>query len=341
MAQCKREGLRVHRGARKGMKNMDVRRSLLAVTTVVLAFTGAAQAAFPEKPITIIVPFAAGGGNDVAARMLAPLLEKQLGAGSKVEVVNKAGAGGELGFAAIADAAPDGYTVGFVAAPNVVTIPIERQARYTLDKLDLLVCIVDDPSIWTVHADSPYKTLGDLVKQAETSPNTITVGTAGVGSDDHLTMLRMQQLTKGKFVHVPFPGGEAAQKAMLAQKIVVTAQNLGEGLRARGTEKVRILGIMSDKRSELAPDIPTFKEQGYSIVMSAMRGLAAPKNIPEAVRSKLVDAIDKAAADPEFVAKAQETYQPLRILGPEEFSKEFNEADADFRVLWKEEPWLK
>uniref|UniRef100_UPI0005B28C73 Bug family tripartite tricarboxylate transporter substrate binding protein n=1 Tax=Methylobacterium sp. B34 TaxID=95563 RepID=UPI0005B28C73 len=148
----------------------------------------ALQAAYPEKPITMIVAYGAGGSTDVTARMLAPYIERNLG-GARIVVLNRPGAGGEIGFAAIADAAPDGYTIGFINTPNLITIPIERQARYGLDRLDPLVNVIDDPGVMTVRADSPFHTVADVVNHAKANPRTLTVGTTGIGSDDHLAMV--------------------------------------------------------------------------------------------------------------------------------------------------------
>jgi Uncharacterized protein conserved in bacteria len=311
----------------------------LAISTATMS---TAQAAYPEKPITLIVAYDGGGSTDATARMLAPFIEKHLG-GARIEVVNRPGAGGEIGFAAIADAAPDGYTIGFINVPNVVSIPIERQARFTLERLDPLVNIVDDPGIWTVNAESPFKTPKDVIEHAKTNPNTITVGTTGVGSDDQLAMLLLQRQSGVQFIHVPFSGAAANHKAMLAKKIQVCGENLGDSLRVQGTEPIRILGVMSKERWKVAPDLPTFKEQGFDVVMASLRGIGAPKGLPSDVRAKLVDAITKAVADPEFLAKAEakETFQPLRFLNSEAFAAELKQLDADLRDLWQKQPWLK
>ncbi|AWK87685.1 tripartite tricarboxylate transporter substrate binding protein [Azospirillum thermophilum] len=314
-----------------------------AVALVALGTGTPAQAAYPEKPITLLVAYDAGGSTDVTARILAPFIEKYLGGGTRIEVVNKPGAGGEIGFAALADAAPDGYTIGFINTPNVITIPIERQARFNIDRIDPLANIVDDPGIWTVHAESPFKTVKDVIEHATANPNTVTVGSTGVGSDDQLAMLVVQRQAKVAFTHVPFSGSAANQKAMLAKKIQICAQNLGEGLRAMQTEPVRILGVMSKERWKAAPDLQTFAEQGYPAQMASLRGIGAPKGLPPDIRAKLVEAILAAAKDPEFIAKAEakETFQPLRVLNTEQFAAELKQIDADMRKLWAESPWLK
>ncbi|HYF86196.1 tripartite tricarboxylate transporter substrate binding protein [Azospirillum sp.] len=306
-----------------------------------LAGAGAAWAAYPEKPITLIVGYAAGGGSDFIVRSLAPFIEKELGGSTRVIVMNRPGAGGEIGFAAIADAAPDGYTIGLINSPNVVTIPIERQARFSLDRLDPLYNLVDDPGSFVVHKDSPYQTLADVAAFAKANPNSVTVGTTGIGSDDHLAMLMFQRLTQTKLTHVPFPGSADAHRALLGRHIQVTSMNIGESARAREGDPIRILGVMTEERSAQATDVPSFKDQGFDVKMASLRGLAAPVGLPPDIRAKLVDAIGKAVLHPEFQEIARKAYQPLRLLPPDQYAAELKTQEATFRAMWKETPWLK
>lgn len=297
------------------------------------ASSATVQAAYPEKPITMVVAYGAGGSTDITARMLAPFIERYLG-GARIVIVNRPGAGGEIGFAAIADAAPDGYTIGFINTPNLITIPIERQARYALDRLAPLVNIVDDPGVMTVRADSPFRSVADVVEFAKGNPGALTVGTTGIGSDDHLAMLLLERQAGVKMTHVPFAGSAENYRAMLGSHTRICDQNLGEGLRGvTGGDPVRMLGVMSLTRWDMAPDLPTFREQGYAIDMVSMRGIGAPKGLPPDIRNVLIEAITKAAMDPEFQAKARETFQPLRIVGPEGFAAELKQLDGEFRAL--------
>ena len=313
-----------------------------AFATLMLWLAGspaAVQAAYPEKPITMIVAYGAGGSTDVTARMLAPFIERYLG-GARIVIVNRPGAGGEIGFAALADAAPDGYTIGFINTPNLITIPIERQARYGLDRLDPLVNIVDDPGVMTVRADSPFRSVADVVEFAKGNPGALTVGSTGIGSDDHLAMLLLERQAGVKMTHVPFAGSAENYRAMLGSHTRICDQNLGEGLRGiAGGDPVRMLGVMSRARWDMAPDLPTFREQGYAIDMVSMRGIGAPKGLPPDIRRTLIEAVTRAAMDPEFQAKARETFQPLRIVGPEAFAAELKQLDGEFRALWTEMPW--
>ncbi|WP_109047303.1 tripartite tricarboxylate transporter substrate binding protein [Azospirillum sp. TSA6c] len=308
---------------------------------VALVAPGAALAAYPEKPISLIVGYAAGGGSDFIVRSLAPFIEKELGGSARVIVMNRPGAGGEIGFAAIADATPDGYTIGLINSPNVVTIPIERHARFSLDRLDPLYNLVDDPGSFVVHKDSPFQTLADVAAFAKANPNNVTVGTTGIGSDDHLSMLMFQRLTQTQLTHVPFPGSADAHRALLGRHIQVTSMNIGESARAREGDPIRILGVMTEKRSEQAADVPTFKELGFDVKMSSLRGLAAPMGLPPEVRTKLVDAIAKAVQHPEFQEIARKAYQPLRLLPSDQYAAELKTQEATFRTIWKETPWLK
>lgn len=301
-----------------------------------------ARGQLSDRPVTLLVAFDQGGSTDVLARQLAPYLARHLGPGARVEVVNRPGASGELGFAAIADAAPDGYTIGFINTPNVVAIPIERSARYTLDRLDPLVNVVDDPGVWTVAADSPFASVADVVAAARNRPGTIAISTTGVGSDDHLAVLLMQSLSGAEFLHRPFPGSAAAYRALQTGRVQVCGQNVAEGLRARQTDPIRVLGVMAPRRLPIAPDIPTFAEQGYDVVLSSQRGVAAPRGLSPAIRSLLVAALKAALADPAFVAEtgSPETYQSLRVLGPDAFAAALRAQDRQLRSLWQRSPWV-
>lgn len=320
-----------------------------AVKAFVIAFgmyaalVAGARAEFPERPITIIVAYDAGGATDVVARLLAPHIEKQLGRRSTVVVANRPGAGGEIGFSMLADAAPDGYTLGFINSPNVLTIPIQRQSRFGLDSFDPLVNVVDDPGVWTVPSNSPFQNVSDVLSYAKANPRAVTVGSTGLGSDDHLAVLMVQKQAEVGFAHVPFPGSGANHRAMLNRKIHIAGQNLGEATRFRQCEPIRILGVMSDRRSDIINDVPTFKEQELPVLMTSLRGIAAPKGLPEHIRSTLVEALTKAVNDPDFIARAaaRDTYQPLRFLGPDAFARELSRMDAEYRALWQQSPWVE
>jgi tripartite-type tricarboxylate transporter receptor subunit TctC len=300
----------------------------------------AAHAAYPEQPIRMIVAYAAGGGTDLTARLIAPYIGKYLGNNASIVVMNRPGAGGGIGFAELANAQPDGYTIGFINTPNVLTIPIERKANYHWSAYDLLGNVIDDPGNFSVHNDTPVKNLAELVTYAKANPGKVSYGTTGIGSDDHLAAMMFERAAGVKLTHVPFKGASEVHQGVVGKQIYMASMNIGEALQyEKGGSPMRNLGQMSSTRTTLAPNVPTFKEQGFDIVMASLRGIAAPKGLPPAVREQLVKAVEKAAADPEFQAKAQASFAPLRYLPPAKYEAELKESEAGFRQLWKDMPW--
>ena len=308
---------------------------------VVLVLSGSAFAAYPEKPINLIVAYSPGGGTDLIARAIAPFLEKYLGGGARMVIVHRPGAGGEIGFAAIANAAPDGYTIGFVNTPPLLTVPIERTAQFgNAQRFELLGNVIDDPCNFAVHADSPIRNLKELADFARANPGKVTVGSTGIGSDDHLLMLMFERAAGVKMTHVPFKGASDVRTALLSKTISVAAINIGEAVQSiKGGAPMRNIGQFSPARTTVAPELPTAREQGFNIELSSLRGMAAPKGLPPEIRDRLVKAVADAAADPEFLKTATSVFAPLRYLSPAEFERVNKEAEAGFRQLWKELPW--
>lgn len=321
-------------------KPSSLLRGLVLAAAVVVP--GLAAAAYPEQPIKMVVAYGPGGGTDITARLIAPYIQKYLGNNASIVVLNRPGAGGGIGFAELANAPPDGYTIGFVNTPNVLTIPIERKVNFHWEKFELLGNVIDDPGNFSVHADSPYRNLADLVAYAKANPGAVTYGTTGIGSDDHLAALMFERAAGVKMTHVPFKGAAEVHNAIAGKQITVAAMNIGEALQyAKGGTPLRNLGQMSTSRTNLAPGLATFKEQGFDIVMASLRGIAAPKGLPPAVREQLVNAVQKAAADPEFQQKAAGYFAPLRYLPPARYEVELKDAEAGFRQLWKDMPWAE
>lgn len=317
---------------------VKIARGVACVFGLGLAHT--AQAAYPEKPITMIVSYAPGGGSDLTTRAIAPYIEKYLGNNARIIIVNQTGAGGAIGFAKLVSSRADGYTIGMINTPNVLTIPIERKSDFHWQRYDLLGNLVDDPGNFAVHADSPIKNLKELAEYAKAHPGDVSVGTTGAGSDDHLAMLLFERATGAKMNHIPFKGAADVRTAIAGKQIMVAAINVGEAMQAlKGGTLLRNLGSMSATRTPLAPDLPTFKEQGFDIELASLRGLAAPKGLPPDVRAALVKAVSQAVNDPEFKAKATSIYAPLRYLPPDQYAEELQQGEAQFNALWKVVPW--
>lgn len=312
---------------------------VLAVAALTFG-TAQAYAQYPEHAISMVVSYAPGGGTDLVARAIAPYIQKYLGEGANIVVLNRPGAGGAIGFSEIKRAKPDGYTIGFVNTPNMLTIPIERKTNYHWSDFDLIGNLIDDPDGFAVSGKSDIKTLKDLEKYARENPGKVTVGTTGVGSDDHLAMMKFEKLTGTTLNHVPFKGAGEVRNAIQSEQIMLAAMNVGEVLAyQKGGTDIRLLGSMSQDRSALAPDVPTFKEQGYDVIMASLRGIAAPKGLPEAIAEKLRVAVKKASTDPEFIEKAKIMFVPLRYMDSKTYHTELQEAENEFKDLWKASPW--
>ena len=310
------------------------------VLAVLVVLPGIAAAAYPERPITLIVAYPPGGGTDLVARALAPFIEKYLGGGAKLVVVNRAGAGGEVGFAALANSPADGYTIGFVNTPPLLTIPIERQAQFHWSRYDYIGNIIDDPCNFSVHSETPITNLAELAAYARAHPGEVTVGTTGIGSDDHIAMLKFERAAGVKLRHIPFKGSADVRAAIAGRQITVAAINIGEALQyQKGGTPLRNLVQMSPARTNLAPELATAREQGYDIEMSSLRGMAAPKGLPADIRERLVTAVERAAADAEFQAQAVKFFAPLRYLSPAQYEAIVRDADVMYRAMWRDMPW--
>jgi tripartite-type tricarboxylate transporter receptor subunit TctC len=306
------------------------RRSLLA--------TPALAQSYPDRPLNMVIAFPAGGGTDIAARPLARLMEKHLG--QPIVITNRPGAGGEIGFTELGRSKPDGYTIGFINTPTIVTIPIERPAaRFRLDDFAPVLNVVDDPGAIWVLPDSPIRNVADLVAEAKKRPGQISYGTSGIGSDDHLAVLALERVTGAQFLHIPFAGGAPVRTATISKQIDLAVTNIGEAIGDFRQGLFRPIGQMGAERWPVMPDVPTFREQGFDVVEGSMRGLAAPAGLPRPVLDRIVDAARKAAADPEWQAVATQLALPLRILGPDEYRAELVAMKAHYEKLWAAHPW--
>jgi tripartite-type tricarboxylate transporter receptor subunit TctC len=300
----------------------------------------AAGAQYPERVVNVIVAYPPGGGTDLIARAIAPYIEKHLGGGAKLAVVNRAGAGGEIGFTALANSPPDGYTIGFVNTPPLLTIPIERAAQFSWQRFEYLGNIIDDPCNFSVHADTDIRDLKQLAAYARANPGAVTVGTTGIGSDDHLAMLMFGRAAGVQLRHIPFKGSADVRAAIAGKQITVAAINIGEALQyQKGGTPIRNLVQMSPARTNLAPELATAREQGYDIELSSLRGMVGPKGLPPEIRERLVKAIERSVSDPEFQAKSVQFFSPLRYLPPAQYEALVRDADVTYRALWKELPW--
>jgi tripartite-type tricarboxylate transporter receptor subunit TctC len=320
------------------MAHRPTRRGLIAATLAAPAIAQAQGAGWrPDRQITMIVAFAPGGGTDAAARTIARFMERDLG--QPVVVLNRPGAGGEIGFSELARARPDGYTIGFINTPTIVTIPIERRARFKLDDFALIANIVDDPGgIWVLN-DNPIRDFAGLLAAARAAPGTIGYGTTGIGSDDHLAILAIQRATGTQFLHIPFAGSSQVKQNLMSRSIPLAVMNMAEGMNEWRQGVLRPLIQMGATRWEPAAEVPTLKETGLDIVEGSMRGMAAPAGMPPAVLERLALSVRRTVEDAEFKRLAVQQNLPLRFLAPPEYAAELQALKARYEALWAQHPW--
>lgn len=318
---------------------MVTRRSLALIGAAGLAAAAPRVArAQSERLINLIVPFAPGGGTDLSARLIAPYIERHLG--TRIVILNRAGAGGQIGATQIARARPDGTTIGFMNVPNTMMKPHERDAGYTVDSFEPIANLVSDPAVLAVRADSPFRTLADAVTAARARPDHVTVGSAGIGSNTHLDLIQLERAANVRFDHIPYDGGAAPRTALLAGQVQVLATALGDVFRFMQDGTIRSLGILSAERSPLAPQIPTYREQGFDAIGGASRGLVGPRGMPRDSVEAIAAAVERALREPELIAAATNIALTLAYMGPEAYGRYLRAADADLARVWRETPWV-
>jgi tripartite-type tricarboxylate transporter receptor subunit TctC len=304
----------------------------LSVLTVICA-AAAAQAQYPERAITLIVPYGAGGGTDITARMLAKDLEVVLG--KPVTVENRAGGGGWVGWGALAKAAPDGYTIGYLNVPSMYAGYLDRQYNRTesLESFTPLMNHVLDYNVWAVKADSPFKTVRDVVDAARKAPDSISISAFGAGSDDHLAILSMQAENGIKLITVHHKSTADAKTATLGGHLQVLGANISEVAEEARAGTIRVLGVMAPERSPFLPNVPTFKEQGFSQVWSVSRGIAAPANLPKDVLDRLTAALEKTLTSAEHQQKARQLSLEPRIIKGEDYKTFLKDNEISTKKL--------
>ncbi len=296
------------------------RRTLLVVFMIfVLSGMVPVQATeFPTREVQIIIPWAAGGATDLVFRALAATTGKYLG--KAVVVVNRPGGGGAVGYTEAAQAKPDGYTLTSAITPLTI-LPHQVKTAFTYKNFDPVINVVNDPSMFLVRADAPWKSLKEFVDYAKKNPNMITVGNSGAGGGVHLVALAFEKAAGIKLNHIPFSGGGPSVTALLGGHINAVSVSPPEGISQIQAGKLKIIALFADKRLELFSNVPTVKEQGINFSMGMWRGLAAPKGTPADVIKKLHDAFKKGMDDPVFKKNAKDMSVELHYLSPEEFEK--------------------
>ena len=311
---------------------MTSRRTLLALAaasaTAALAPTGSAMAqAYPNRPITMIVPWPAGGSTDRHLRALAEIASKHLG--QTIVIDNKPGAGGTLGPGQMAlTAKPDGYTIAQFPM-GMLRIPHMQKTQWNpLTDFTYIIGVSGYTFGFTVKADSPYKSFNDYIEAARKNPGKVDYGSTGIGTSPHLLMEELAANAKVNLVHVPFKGNADLQQALLGGHVQAQSDATGWDKFVDGGQ-MRLLVTFGDKRTKRWPDVPTAKDLGYGVVSSSPYGLVGPKGMDPAIVKTLHDAFKKAMDDPKH----------MEVLG--QLNQEVWYRSGDEYLQWAKETYAK
>ena len=290
---------------------------------------------WPSRPVTLIVPFPPGGTTDIVGRIVADGMAKALG--QPIVVDNRGGAGGAIGAKAIADAAPDGYTLGVATVSTHVVNFIVRGDALKYDPLRdfaLISQIAAVPNVISIHPSVPAKDMKEFLEHAKRNPGKLNYGTPGVGSLGHLIGETFKYAGKVDIVHVPYKGAAPALNDALAGQVQVLFDNLPSSLPHIKAGKLRALAVASGRRLPALPDVPTFAEVGLELVNDpSWFGLVGPQRLPANVVSRVHEALVKTLEQPEIRKRLEaETATPVGN-SPEEFRKVVAHAiETDRRV---------
>jgi tripartite-type tricarboxylate transporter receptor subunit TctC len=290
-------------------------------------FVGSLYAAdYPTKPITLQIPYPAGGSTDVGGRIVAAIAEKAIG--QPIVVLNKAGAGGQVGWTELARQKPDGYYLGYINLPHLLTTVLdpERKALFKAEEIVPIISQALDPTTISVRPDSPWKTLKDLIEESKKKPGQIAAGIVGYLQDDEIGYLQFAEAAGVQMRMVYFDGAAPAITALLGKHVDVLFCTVGDNFTQWKAGRIRMLTIMDKERSKFYPDLPATAELGFPTVLSAStRGIAAPKGVPGPIMKKLEDVFHKAMTTKEHIDMLEKAGQPVKIMLGEEFGKYYRE----------------
>lgn len=296
-----------------------------------------AQSKYPEKEITIICPWPPGGSSDLLTRAIAQAANKHLA--KPMVVVNRDGANGMVATTELAKAKPDGYTISLGVSGLFTNQPyIQKTLGYKQDDFDFLMGFTNEPILLTVNANSPYKTLEELLAGAKEKNTLIRFGNSGMGGFPQLSLTYLFQLAGVKAQPVPFKGGAPALAALMGGHVEAAASHPGEAIPQIKAGKLRALAISSLTRFADLPDVPTMKEKGFNIDMGVKKYVFAPKGLPADVRGKLIDVLQKVHADPEFKKYMANINLMIEPMDSKEIVGYFNTQGPVMKKLLEEMP---
>ena len=293
---------------------------LVAILVASIALPLSALAAFPERDITLVVPWAAGGGTDTLARTLVKNSKKFFGV--NMNVINRVGGTGVVGMNSVAMSKPDGYTVAVVTF-HLSAYRLLGMSDLSYRDFDLIALLNRSQAGLSVRMDSPFKTMKDLVEYAKANPGVLTVGHAGPGQAWHLAAASLANKYGLKFTFVPFDGAAPTRTALVGGHVSVATTGMDEVLQFYQVKQIRLLGANSPARHPAFPDVPTFAEAGFPIENPVFdwRGLTVAKGTPPEALQILRDGFKKAAEDPEYIALMDKLALPRTYMDHQQFEQ--------------------
>ena len=294
---------------------------LIAASLLAIASASATAQPYPSKPITMIVPFPPGGIADLTGRVLAPSMSSILG--QNIVIENRAGAGGAVGMAHVAKQRPDGYTL-MTALSSIVIIPASdlvsgRAPLYQMSDFTPIALVSADPTVLLVPADSPWKTLDDLIRDARARPGKLSYSSSGIYGTTHTAMEMLAQAAGVQFLHVPYKGGGPAMTAVLSGEVAITVQSPGVANPHVKAGKVRVLGSWGATRLPAIAEVPTMKELGYDVEFYIWAALFAPAGLPPDVLTMVRRAARQAMQESKFRAAMAGMNTPINYMEGAEF----------------------
>ena len=310
--------------------------SLLFLLLIIFSKPAVSQVDYPNKPISFIVPYAAGGGADSRSRQIGQQLSQLLK--TPVIVENKAGAGGNIGTEFIAKAPPDGYTIGMGNfAPLAINKTLFKTLRYDPQN-DLLPIILIErgPLVLVVNPSTNYQSVGDVIKDAKAKPGQLTFASGGIGGSHQLSAELFKQSAGIDMIHVPYKSGAAGLTDLMGNNVNMMFDQMYSAMPSIKSGKLRPLAITSKTRSPLLKDVPTFTELGYpQIVVNNWQGLIAPKGTPKAVIDKLNTVVNQILKDPKMKDFILEQGTEVGGGTPEDFAELIKSESSKWSVVVK------
>lgn len=327
-----------------------VRRHWLVTVVMVLALAllaGAAcqkapqQAKYPTKPIEFVVPFNPGGGSDILARNIVAVIEAEKLLPQPVQVVNKAGGSGAVGYGYLAEKKGDPYYIGTVSS-SFWTTPLLGGAPFNYTMFTPVAGLCYDSYVLLVRQDSKFASLEDVLNAMKDKPEGLTIGATGVSSDDRVVTYLLEKAANVKFKLVPFQSGGEVMTALLGGHIDVAWANPGEARGQLDAKQARGLAVAAEKRLEGLPDVPTFKEKGINLVFRQLRGVVMPAGAPEDAVKVMEEALKKVSESPKWKTDYVKKNDLVpTFLGAAEFKTAIEQMNNTYKQVFEELGVLK